>query len=164
VGWERSAPQSPQNCLLGRFSAPHLAQRLPSGDPQSLQNRLLSGFSEPQQVQRIGLPGKPNDWPFLVSPGAGKGQRAEKHDRNTSHCRCKAVGDRAEGLRGLIEKLQADGVQTLRTLAEELNRRRIPPPQGYHRQTGSVQGFVRLLRPDRDSPRSSKRFLPTADA
>ena len=57
-----------------------------SGDPQLPQNRLLPGFSEPQLVQRIGLPGKPSDWLFLYHPGAGKGQRAEKDDRTTSHC------------------------------------------------------------------------------
>jgi hypothetical protein len=53
--------------LQSGFSAPHLAQRLPSGDPQSPQNRLLSGFSEPQLVQRIGIPGKSSDWPSCIT-------------------------------------------------------------------------------------------------
>ena len=78
VGWERSAPQSPQNFLPAGFSAPHFAQRLPSDDPQSPQNRLLSGFSELQLVQRIGSPGKTSDPPLVYHPAPRRDQHAAR--------------------------------------------------------------------------------------
>ena len=71
--------------LARSISAPHLAQRLPSGDPQSPQNRLLSEFSEPQLVQRIGLLGKTRDPPLLYHPAPVRGSGLRKDDRTTSH-------------------------------------------------------------------------------
>jgi hypothetical protein len=50
-----TAPQSPQNLLLGGFSTPHFGQVFPSCVPQFPQKFFPTGFSEPQFEQRMDL-------------------------------------------------------------------------------------------------------------
>jgi hypothetical protein len=50
-----TAPQSPQNLLLGGFSTPHFGQVFSSCVPQFPQKFFPTGFSEPQFEQRMAL-------------------------------------------------------------------------------------------------------------
>ena len=64
-----------QNFALALFDAPHDGQCSASGAAHPSQNFAPAGFSEPHFEQRIQSP-EGKRLVLLVSPGAGKGQRA----------------------------------------------------------------------------------------
>src|SRR5690242_7290145 len=63
-----AVPQSPQNRLLGGFSAPLFGHLLANGVPQSPQNFLPAGLSLPHFVQRIPHLSVPMDWSLSLLP------------------------------------------------------------------------------------------------
>jgi DNA invertase Pin-like site-specific DNA recombinase len=118
---------------------------------------MLAAFAEHER-DMIGL--RTRD---ALRAAKARGVRLGRYGRDVlaSRNRQQAL-ERAEGLRSLIEKLQAEGVQTLRGIAEGLNRLGIPTPQGCHWQAGNVQRLLRRLRPDRNSRRLSKEVAADA--